>query len=112
MFSWHTECHQTLAAKNQGHWPFPVSKSAVHYGCGSECAHTCECVFWWVPCICEIECDCMCMHMLRDESQQITVSLGVDVSVSWFVTCLGDMLIQQSYLLSQQPETSPGVRLV
>lgn len=103
MFSWHTECHQTLTAKKKTKqrqkkkykvvWPFPVSKSGVHYVCGSECAHTCECVCRWVPCICESECDCICMHMLREESQQITVSLGGDVSVSRFVTCPGDELI-------------------
>lgn len=69
MFSWHTECHQTMAAKTQGHLAFSC-KRAVHYVSGSECVHTSECVFRWVPWI-EIECDCLCMHMLRKGSQQM-----------------------------------------
>lgn len=71
MSSWHTEWHQTLAAKTKVIWPCPVRRRAVHNVRGAERAHRCEWVFWWVPCICEIECDCACMHMLKEESQQI-----------------------------------------
>lgn len=83
MFSWHTECHQTLAAKTKVIWPFPLSKSAVQYVCGSEWAPTCECVF---PMGCRasgrLSAVCTCMRLFREEPRQIKPGCwGLSVAV-------------------------------